>query len=205
MLKVSWASVWRHQTNNPPADDERVFLIDQALEFRFGSLDGYATFSWADLSGDEGDLWEFVCSKVGHIMMSMTDHPQTVGTATSKLFEVTLLQCVYERKFQRSHDLASEEDLEALKYVEPEPVVAPPAALEGSPSRAAAAVPAAVAAADEEDEDPFKDVPVLHTAKAEMYLFDTEADLFVIQERDVDADLASNGLYDSESKSMSLC
>lgn len=67
-----------------PADDERVFLIDQALGFRFGSLDGDATFAWRDLSGDDGDLWEFVSNK-------------TVGNATSKLFEVTLLQCVYER------------------------------------------------------------------------------------------------------------
>lgn len=46
------------------ADDERVFLIDEALEFRFGSLDGDATCAWNDLSGDEGDLWEFVSSRV---------------------------------------------------------------------------------------------------------------------------------------------
>lgn len=47
-----------------PGDDERVFLIDQALGFRFGSLDGDATFAWRDLSGDEGDLWEFIANKV---------------------------------------------------------------------------------------------------------------------------------------------
>jgi hypothetical protein len=47
-----------------PADDERVFLIDEALEFRFGSLDGDATCAWNDLSGDDGDLWEFVSSRV---------------------------------------------------------------------------------------------------------------------------------------------
>lgn len=46
------------------ADDERVFLIDQSLQFRFGTLDGDATCSWKDLSGEEGDLWEFVSSKV---------------------------------------------------------------------------------------------------------------------------------------------
>lgn len=61
-----------------------MFLIDEALGFRFGSLDGDATFAWRDLSGDDGDLWEFVSNK-------------SVGNATSKLFEVTLLQCVYER------------------------------------------------------------------------------------------------------------
>lgn len=46
------------------ADDERSFLIDEQLEFRFGSLDGDATCAWRDLSGDDGDLWEFVSSRV---------------------------------------------------------------------------------------------------------------------------------------------
>lgn len=55
----------RSQTSSDRvADDERVFLIDESLEFRFGTLDGDGTCSWRDLSGDEGDLWEFVSSKV---------------------------------------------------------------------------------------------------------------------------------------------
>lgn len=49
------------------ADDERVYLIDESLEFRFGSLDGDATCAWKDLSGDDGDLWEFVSSKVSQV------------------------------------------------------------------------------------------------------------------------------------------
>lgn len=47
-------------------------------------------------------------------------------------------------------------------------------------------------------EDPFADVPILHRATSELYLFDTEADIFVIQEKEVTADLASNGDHDSE-------
>ncbi|WOO85774.1 Vacuolar import and degradation protein 27 [Vanrija pseudolonga] len=155
-------------------DDERVFLIDQALNFRFGSVDGESTFSWRDLSGDEGDLWEFVCNKA-------------VGAPTSKLFELTLLRCIYERKYHRSHEGASEAELEALKYQEPEQTEAPQAVIEK----------AAGAEEPSEHEDPFKDVPVLHSAKGELYLFDTEADVFVIQEKDVDADLASNGAFDT--------
>lgn len=54
------------------ADDERVFLIDEALEFRFGSLDGDATFAWRDMSGDDGDLWEFVSSKVRSFIWRLT-------------------------------------------------------------------------------------------------------------------------------------
>lgn len=66
------------------ADDDRVFLIDQALAFNFGSLDGDSTFAWKDMSGDDGDMWEFVSSK-------------TVPRPTISLFEVTLLHCIYER------------------------------------------------------------------------------------------------------------
>jgi len=48
--------------------------------------------------------------------------------------------------------------------------------------------------------DPFKDVSVLSRTGAELYLFDTDADVFVIQEKEVHVDLASNGEYDSESR-----
>lgn len=49
-----------------------------------------------------------------------------------------------------------------------------------------------------EAEDSFKDVPVLSRTQAELYLFDTETDVFVIQEKEVYVDMASNGDYDSE-------
>jgi hypothetical protein len=49
-----------------------------------------------------------------------------------------------------------------------------------------------------ESEDPFKDVPVLSRTQAELYLFDTETDVFVIQEKEVDVDMASNGDYESK-------
>jgi hypothetical protein len=47
-------------------------------------------------------------------------------------------------------------------------------------------------------EDPFKDVPVLSRTSAELYLFDTETDMFVIQEKDVQVDIAENGTFESE-------
>lgn len=47
-------------------------------------------------------------------------------------------------------------------------------------------------------EDPFKDVPVLSRTAAELYLFDTETDVFVIQEKAVDVDMASNGDFESK-------
>jgi hypothetical protein len=110
------------------AEDERLFLLDEALSFRSGILDGDITFSWRDLSGDPGDMWEFVCNT------------KAVPKATSGVFEVTVLHCMYERvsevaddkdgevemltlkaiwleqKFQRSHEQATQADLEALKW-----------------------------------------------------------------------------------------
>ncbi|OCF57212.1 cytoplasmic protein [Kwoniella mangroviensis CBS 10435] len=159
-------------------DDERVFLIDQALEFRFGTLDGDATCAWRDLSGDEGDLWEFVSSK-------------SVPKATNSLFELTVLHCVYERKYLRSHEEATDAELEALKFTEKLPAL-PISSTPSHPSEdepSSSSIPVA--------EDPFKDVPILHRAQAELYLFDIDTDVFVIQEKEVHADLASNGDYDT--------
>jgi hypothetical protein len=67
------------------AEDERVFLLDQGLSFRSGILDGDVTFAWRDLSGDPGDMWEFVVNS------------KSVPKATSGVFEMTVLQCMYER------------------------------------------------------------------------------------------------------------
>jgi hypothetical protein len=46
--------------------------------------------------------------------------------------------------------------------------------------------------------DPFADIPVLSRAPAELYVFDTETDMFVLQEKAVQVDIADNGEYDSE-------
>jgi hypothetical protein len=48
-------------------------------------------------------------------------------------------------------------------------------------------------------EDPFKDVPILSKTPAELYLFDTESDMFTIQEKEVQVEVASNGDFESES------
>ncbi|ORX38466.1 cytoplasm protein, partial [Kockovaella imperatae] len=146
-------------------DDERVFLLDESLGFRFGSLEGHSTCSWSDLSGDEGDLWEFVSA-------------QTVPKPTNSLFEMTLLNCIYERKHNQSHENASEEDLAALKFQSE------------SANLAATDSPAV-------NEDTFKDVPVLATTSAELYMFDTVSDMFVIQEKEVVIEIALNGPFET--------
>lgn len=87
------------------ADDERSFLIDVALNFRSSTTsEGEASFQWSDLNGDVEDLFEFVIDG------------NQVNAVTRSIFEVTYLQCAYERKWGRSHEEASDADLEDLKY-----------------------------------------------------------------------------------------
>ncbi len=114
-------------------DDERVFLIDEQLHFRAGTTAApdeeggvgagaageeggeVPCFIWrADPSGgstrsvgggeEEEDLLEFVVD------------PKQVNNVTRSVFEVTYLQCAFERKFGRSHEDATDEDLDKLKY-----------------------------------------------------------------------------------------
>lgn len=120
------------------------------------------------------------------------------------------------QKFLRSHDLASDDDLEALKYLPDAPKsksaptsplkamqaavpVAPivPVNEAATPEKPVETAPAE-AEAEAEAEDPFDGIPILHRAPAELYLFDLDADVFVIQEKDVSVDMASNGTYDSK-------
>ena len=89
--------------------DEKTFLLDEGLQFRTNVRStGEKIFAWRDLSGDVDDLWEFVCDP-------------SVQPETAALFERVALQCVYERKFRRSHEHATEDDLEGLSYYE-EPI-----------------------------------------------------------------------------------
>ncbi|KAK0522963.1 Vacuolar import and degradation protein 27 [Tilletia horrida] len=100
-------------SDNGGDDDERVFIIDQDLLFREAQTqDGDHTFVWRDplLAGngtvpvDDEDLLKFVI-----------DDGQ-VNEVTHNMFLVIFLQCAYEHKFRKSHEEASDQDLEALRY-----------------------------------------------------------------------------------------
>jgi len=45
-------------------------------------------------------------------------------------------------------------------------------------------------------------VPVLSKTQAELYLFDTDTDIFVIQEKEVEVDIALNGEFECRSESV---
>ncbi|CAG8508042.1 743_t:CDS:10 [Ambispora leptoticha] len=89
-------------------DTEKAFLIDEALEFRKGETEGFKTFIWKNLGEDalenSIDLFEFVCD------LRVSEH-------TVKTFEYTMYHCMYERKYRKSHENASEEDIQSFIYV----------------------------------------------------------------------------------------
>jgi hypothetical protein len=86
--------------------DEKVFLLDEGLHFRSEIREGgEKVLAWRDLSGDPGDLYEFVCD---------------ISTQSSEVetFELTARRCQYERKYRRSHETASDEDLESFIFTD---------------------------------------------------------------------------------------
>ncbi|KAJ5918053.1 Vacuolar import and degradation protein 27 [Penicillium verhagenii] len=90
--------------------DEKVFLLDQTLHFRSEVRDGAnKVLAWDDLSGDEGDLYEFICDP-------------SVPSDKVATFELAALQCQYERKYRSSAQKASEQDLQEFFYQEEKPI-----------------------------------------------------------------------------------
>ena len=92
------------QLNDFPrqADEERVFLVGQELEFRCGETDGEPTFIWRDLHGDVDEMFEFLA----------------IGTnpPTRAFFETCMYRAMYERKYRKSADATQDADLEEFIY-----------------------------------------------------------------------------------------
>ncbi|KAI9927719.1 hypothetical protein AWENTII_012642 [Aspergillus wentii] len=105
--------------------DEKVFLLDQSLHFRSEVRDGgVKILAWSDLSGDLGDLFEFVCDPA-------------VPSDKVATFELAAVQCQYERKHRRSAQKATESELEEFSFQEEKPIPsASPIASPATKSRA---------------------------------------------------------------------
>jgi len=189
--------------------DEKTFLLDEDLQLRDDERStGEKIFAWRDLSGDVDDLWEFVCDA-------------SVKPETASLFERVALQCQYERKFRRSHEHATEDDLEALAYYK-EPIpdaspisspgsqllaspVAPPTTEELFPNttrekmakQVAGKGSAPAAIEDATAAPPSAAHPavleVLTEATAELHLFDFRTGTFIRQDPKVDVTVAEIG------------
>lgn len=79
--------------------DEKTFLLDQSLHFRCEQrASGEHVLAWRDLSGDHGDLYEFVCDA-----SAQGDRVQT--------FVLAAIDSQFERKYRRSAQKATETEL----------------------------------------------------------------------------------------------
>ena len=85
------------------ADEERVFLISEELEFRTGETpEGDPRLIWRDLQGDVDEFYEFVAAG--------TNGP------TRAFFETCMYRAMYERKYRSSADSTQDADLEEFVW-----------------------------------------------------------------------------------------
>ena len=195
------------------APDESSFLIDEALHFHASRRGDAATFVWNDVQGQPGELLEFV-----------VDGTQCNSVMRS-VFEVTYLQCAWERKTGQSHENATDEDLEALKWhPENEPTVRTnqvtktgaagavnaPSATPTSASKSATTTPTTSTSFPSAQERQSTRPPaaeslqsvtgsaeptIVLTARADLYLYDQASGLFMRQEKNVTAKVAEAGRF----------
>lgn len=194
--------------------DEKTFLLDQELHFRSEIREGgEKVLAWRDLSGDPGDLYEFVCDP--------STSAGEVGT-----FEMVAIKCQYERKSRKPNETATERDLQQFNFTEQpipsaRPITSPtlqsftssPVTKSKSPtakkhsstseetmaprtSKSAKALteqnttttaPAAAAKPQETE--------VLATEKAELHLFDFQSGAFILQDSSVVATVSEIGKW----------
>lgn len=84
--------------------DEKTFLLDQSLHFRCEQrASGEYVLAWRDLSGDQGDLYEFVCDS-----SAQGDRVQT--------FVLAAIDSQFERKHRRSAQKATESELREFNF-----------------------------------------------------------------------------------------
>lgn len=87
--------------------DEKTFLLDEAIHFRVRNREnsGEKVLCWKDLSGDAGDVFEFVCDPAA-------------GAQQIDQFELVAKQCQYERKYRKPFTTASDQDLQQFEFDE---------------------------------------------------------------------------------------
>ncbi|KAK9470187.1 VID27 cytoplasmic protein-domain-containing protein [Dipodascopsis tothii] len=163
--------------------DEWTYLIDESLHFRITYRDDQAVLAWRDLSGDSGDLLEFVCDA-------------STSDSLLKTFGQIAVQCQYERKYKEPWTRASDEELLQFVFNDEETPV-PPTTPPASPPRRSPASPAAEAEAPAPStpkrgvsmappktasERPTITGDVLGEFDAELHLYDAATGVFMLQD-----------------------
>lgn len=184
--------------------EEQSFLIDAALLFRTRTAQGKPAFAWRNVSGESDDMFEFVVERADDAVQRSA-------------FEVVFLQCAWERKEGKSHDQASDEQLEALKFKQPSKPRSAAAAPQGqeadladelanlsvgkaapskrkgkgkAPKPAIPAAPAPLPIAPGETE-----AQVALQATADLYLYDPDTNLFLTREKEAQVSVTETGRF----------
>ncbi|KAI0018871.1 VID27 cytoplasmic protein [Xylariomycetidae sp. FL0641] len=90
--------------------DEKTFLLDEALHLRVESREGSEkVIAWKDLSGDVGDVYEFICDPA-------------LPSMQVDAFERIARQCQYERKYRKPYTTASDADLQQFVFDDEQPI-----------------------------------------------------------------------------------
>lgn len=193
--------------------DEKTFLLDRELHFRSEIREGgEKVLAWKDLSGDFGDLYEFVCDS-------------SISAGEVGTFETVAVKCQYERKARKPNETATEKDLQQFNFTEqPIPSASPTASpivkpLASSNLRRSNSPPETVMSRSEANkasrrsERPNiasteimptkappsvphpKDIQVLTKEKAELHLFDFQTGAFILQDPSVVATVSEVGTW----------
>ncbi|KAL8819944.1 MAG: hypothetical protein Q9191_007622 [Dirinaria sp. TL-2023a] len=192
--------------------DEKTFLLDESLHFRSEIREGgEKVLAWRDLSGDAGDLYEFVCDS--------SVQPGEVGT-----FEMVAIKCQYERKFRKHQEAATEADLQEFNFTEQPIPSASPMATQNVKSTITGSSPQSKKFTDrqnaelatkaksgkmkpsvQEREQTPTEAPkatvhpvgtaVLAKERAELHLFDFQSGTFILQDSNVVATVSEVGQW----------
>lgn len=183
--------------------DEKTYLLDEQLRFRSEiRRNGQKVLAWRDLSGDEDDLYEFVCD---------TAIPATEVSA----FEVAAVQCQYERKYRKPHNTATAAELERFNFsAQPIPSASPisspiskkipdpsfPLRVQAELDDTSAKMSNLVLNSQKTIAPAARAIPegaleVLSTMKAELHMFDFASQTFILQDAEVTATVSDLGSW----------
>jgi VID27 N-terminal region/VID27 C-terminal WD40-like domain/VID27 PH-like domain len=167
--------------------DEKAFLLDKGLHFRAEERPGgEKVLAWQDDSGDDGDLFEFICDA-------------SVKDADFATFQMVAVKCQYERKYRKPNEQATEKELEQFNFASeqipdasplPSPIsrsipeLPPVKGKQGGKGKTTQAP--AVAKHPEAKE-------ILTRANAELHLFDFDTGAFIQQDPNVIATVSEVG------------
>ncbi|KAG5518664.1 hypothetical protein PMAC_002633 [Pneumocystis sp. 'macacae'] len=136
--------------------------MDESLEFRSFIREDCVVYAWRDLSGDEYDLYEFVCDS-------------SIQKNTIRTFEEVAARCIFERKYRKSHEEAT--DLDLSKFL----------------SKTKREMDDSVLKTKETETNQAK---IIVQVNAELHLFDPADNIFVLQDSNVTAIVSEIGLWE---------